>query len=178
MEPVLSPKSNAIFEKSYIEAFLYEHGIDPLTEEPLKPNELISLNVPKIQSIDLLEKSQNEYIFFKDLNQEIYSLVYQAMHQRELIKDAQKKLNRALYQVDALYLLARKMDKQVRAARVRLAENGEAIFKSEKHIGVQTNESLREWHFNKISNVGNKTKGKPKAKGKGATKPQFKRKTK
>ena len=49
-EPVVSPKSGAIFEKKHIINYISTSGTDPITDEPLTEDELITIKQQKTRA--------------------------------------------------------------------------------------------------------------------------------
>lgn len=115
-EPVVSPRSGKIFEKHLIVTYLASNGKDPISDEPLRPDELVHINVdgdnndvnngssavvppkpPTFNSIpSLLSTFQNE---FDSMALEIFTL-------RKLLNTCKQELSSALYHYDAAVKVA------------------------------------------------------------------------
>ncbi|KAI5807098.1 WD40-repeat-containing domain protein [Geopyxis carbonaria] len=135
--PVASSKSGTVFEKRLIEAYIAEHGKDPITGEELSTADLIELkssNIvrprpPNLTSIPaLLATFQNEW---DAIALETHSLRSQLAHTRQ-------ELSTALYQHDAATRVIARLMKERDEARDALskvtvgagsapAENGEEM---------------------------------------------------
>lgn len=102
IEPILSPKSGAVFEKKHIVNYLKSSNIDPINNEPLTIEDLIPIKVgvseivppkpPKFNSIpQLLIEFQNEWD----------SLVLEVFTLRKELYEVKKKLSSSMYHYDA-----------------------------------------------------------------------------
>ncbi|KAA8899762.1 WD40-repeat-containing domain protein [Sphaerosporella brunnea] len=118
--PVASAKSGTVFEKRLIEAYIAEHGKDPLTGEELSMADLIELkssNIvrprpPTLTSIPaLLATFQNEW---DALALETYTL-------RQQLAQVQQELSTALYQHDAATRVIARLLKERDEAREALS---------------------------------------------------------
>ncbi|CAF9908442.1 hypothetical protein IMSHALPRED_006674 [Imshaugia aleurites] len=124
--PVASAKSGNIFEKRLIEAYISEHGKDPVTNEDLTKEDLVELKSsrtvrprpPTLTSIpSLLSVFQNEW---DALALETHTL-------RQHLTQTRQELSRALYEHDAavrvIARLSRERD-EAREALSRITVNG------------------------------------------------------
>ncbi|CAK7891993.1 pre-mRNA-processing factor 19 [[Candida] anglica] len=125
-EPVVSPRSGAIFEKSLIERYIVASGTDPLTDEPLSVEDLVQINdgnaidssnqivppkPPTFNSIpSLLSTFQNEW---DALALEVFSL-------RKQLHKSREELSAALYHQDAAVRVASRLVKERDEARQAL----------------------------------------------------------
>ncbi|RCK58040.1 Pre-mRNA-processing factor 19 [Candida viswanathii] len=110
-EPVVSPKSGAIFDKKHIVNYISTSGTDPVTDEPLSESELIPLkttesttpitNVPAPSNTSipaLLSTFQNEWD----------AVVLEVFTLRKQLQRAREELSVALYKQDAAINVAAK----------------------------------------------------------------------
>lgn len=124
--PVASAKSGNVFEKRLIEAYISEHGKDPVTNEDLSTDDLVELKAsrtvrprpPTLTSIpSLLSVFQNEW---DALALETHTL-------RQHLTQTRQELSRALYEHDAavrvITRLSRERD-EARQALSRINVNG------------------------------------------------------
>ena len=106
-EPVVSPKSGAIFEKKHIVNYITTSGTDPITDEPLTVEELVAIAQPVSNIIPpnptsatsipaLLSTFQNEW---DSLALEVFTL-------RRQLHKARQELSSALYHQDAAIRVA------------------------------------------------------------------------
>lgn len=105
-DPVISPRSGKIFERNLIVNYLSTNSTDPINDEPLTIEELISINTdndivepkqPNTHSIpSLLASFQNE---FDSMALENFTL-------RKQLNKAREELSSALYQYDAAVKVA------------------------------------------------------------------------
>jgi len=119
-DPVISPKSGAIFERRVIEKHLNTDGTDPATHEPLSVDDLISVRVNKVvkpkpataTSIPaLLSTFQNEW---DAVMLETYTL-------KQQLESVRQELSHALYQHDAACRVIARLIKERDDARSALA---------------------------------------------------------
>ncbi|BFZ59492.1 hypothetical protein YB2330_000503 [Saitoella coloradoensis] len=119
--PVISSKSGAVFEKHLIDSYIAENGKDPLSGEPLTPEDLIEVKSskivrprpPNITSIPaLLSVFQQEW---DALALETYTL-------REQLATTRQELSTALYQNDAATRVVARLMKERDEAREALAK--------------------------------------------------------
>lgn len=125
-EPVVSPRSGAIFERKLVEAYIATSGKDPITDEPLATQDLVEIKTtvptispprpPAFNSIPtMLAAFQNEW---DALALETYTL-------RKQLNTARQELSEALYQYDAAVRVAARAIKErdeAQAALVQLSE--------------------------------------------------------
>lgn len=106
-EPVVSPKSGAVFDKKHIVNFISINGTDPVNDQPLTVDELIAIKTaapeivlpkpPQFTSIpSLLSTFQNEW---DAIALEVFTL-------RKLLLKAREELSVALYHHDAAVRVA------------------------------------------------------------------------
>ncbi|KAI5966951.1 uncharacterized protein KGF55_000360 [Candida pseudojiufengensis] len=127
--PIVSPKSGAIFEKKYIEKYVQTTGTDPINNEALSKEELISLNLqastttaapsttiaaPPSTSVtsipNLLSTLQNEYD----------SMVLEIFTLRKNLQHLKLELSSSLYKADAAVIVAAKALRERNEAREAL----------------------------------------------------------
>ncbi|KAM0801349.1 cell cycle control protein [Usnea florida] len=124
--PVASTKSGNIFEKRLVEAYISEHGKDPVTDEDLTPHDLVELKSsrivrprpPTLTSIpSLLSVFQNEW---DALALETHTL-------RKHLTQTRQELSRALYEHDAAVRVITRLSRErddARDALSRITVNG------------------------------------------------------
>ncbi|KAL3474133.1 hypothetical protein BJX99DRAFT_232234 [Aspergillus californicus] len=119
--PVVSPKSGSLFEKRLIEAYIAEHGKDPVTGDELSTDELIDVKSqrvvrprpPTLTSIpSLLSVFQEEW---DALALETYTL-------RQTLAQTRQELSAALYQHDAAVRVIARLTKERDEARDALSK--------------------------------------------------------
>ncbi|KAI1917811.1 hypothetical protein LOZ58_005105 [Ophidiomyces ophidiicola] len=119
--PVVSPKSGNVFEKRLIEAYITEHGKEPVTGEELTIEELVELKSarvvrprpPTLTSIpSLLGVFQEEW---DALALETYNL-------RQTLDQTRQELSTALYQHDAAVRVIARLRKERDDARDALSK--------------------------------------------------------
>lgn len=127
-DPVVSPKSGSIFERSLVESYISTLGKDPVNDEPLTVEELISIQTklpvaapprpPAFNSIPtMLSAFQNEW---DALALETYTL-------RKQLHSARQELSEALYQYDAAVRVAAKAIRERDEARQALEKLSETF---------------------------------------------------
>lgn len=126
-DPVVSPRSGAVFERNLIETYIASSGKDPINDEPLETLELIALAVPaaimpprapSFSSIPtMLAAFQNEW---DALALETYTL-------RKQLHDSRNELSAALYKYEAAVRVAARVTKERDAAQVALTKLTEAL---------------------------------------------------
>ncbi|KAJ5653821.1 hypothetical protein N7490_000824 [Penicillium lividum] len=119
--PVVSPKSGSVFEKRLIEAYVAEHGKDPVNGEELAADELIDVKSqrvvrprpPTLTSIpSLLSVFQEEW---DALALETYTL-------QQNLAQTRRELSTALYQHDAAVRVIARLTKERDEARDALSK--------------------------------------------------------
>ncbi|KAJ5656166.1 hypothetical protein N7507_008116 [Penicillium longicatenatum] len=119
--PVVSPKSGSVFEKRLIEAYITEHGKDPVNGEELAVDELIDVKSqrvvrprpPTLTSIpSLLSVFQEEW---DALALETYTL-------QQNLAQTRRELSSALYQHDAAVRVIARLTKERDEARDALSK--------------------------------------------------------
>ncbi|KAL1987335.1 hypothetical protein VTN96DRAFT_4051 [Rasamsonia emersonii] len=119
--PVVSTKSGNVFEKRLIEAYIAEHGKDPVTGEELSTDDLVEVKTsrivrprpPTLTSIpSLLSVFQEEW---DALALETYQL-------RQALAQTRQELSTALYQHDAAVRVIARLTKERDEARDALAK--------------------------------------------------------
>ena len=137
-EPVISPKSGSIFERRLIENYISTSGKDPVNDEDLTIEELVSINnvastivppkPPSFNSIpSLLSTFQNEW---DSLALEVFAL-------RKQLHKAREELSAALYHHDAAVRVAAKAIKERDEARQALQQLAVSIGKDEPMDDVE-----------------------------------------
>lgn len=127
-DPVISPRSGAIFERLLVEKYVSSSGTDPITDEPLLVEDLIPVNVqsakyvapkpPAFNSIpSMLSTFQNEW---DSLALEVFTL-------RKQLHKSREELSAALYHHDAAVRVAAKAIKERDEAKQALQELSIAI---------------------------------------------------
>ncbi|KAI5811029.1 WD40-repeat-containing domain protein [Peziza echinospora] len=118
--PVVSTKTGTVYEKRLIEAYIAEHGKDPLTGEELSTDDLIELKTartvrprpPTLTSIpSLLSVFQNEWD----------ALALQQYTLQQQLNQTRQELSTALYQNDAAVRVIGRLMKERDDARDALA---------------------------------------------------------
>ncbi|ODQ63346.1 Prp19-domain-containing protein, partial [Nadsonia fulvescens var. elongata DSM 6958] len=128
LNPVLSPVSNAVFDRALLETFIAQNGTDPITGVPLTVEELISIKTPAhglvrprtaaVASIpSMLAMFQSEW---DAITLETFQL------RQELLK-ARQELSTALYQHDAAVRVVARLMKERDEARQSLAQLSASI---------------------------------------------------
>ncbi|OQE31512.1 hypothetical protein PENSTE_c001G10154 [Penicillium steckii] len=119
--PVLSPKSGSVFEKRLVEAYISEHGKDPVNGEELTSDDLIDIKSqrvvrprpPTLTSIpSLLSVFQEEW---DALALETYTL-------QQNLAQTRRELSAALYQHDAAVRVIARLTKERDEARDALSK--------------------------------------------------------
>lgn len=126
-EPVVSPKSGAVFERRLIETYLATAEKDPINDEPLSASELIPLATaspiappkpPSFSSIPtMLAAFQNEW---DALALETYTL-------RKQLYDARLEVSNFMYKYEAAVRVAARVTKERDEAQTALRELTEAL---------------------------------------------------
>ncbi|KAK9239324.1 Prp19/Pso4-like-domain-containing protein [Lipomyces kononenkoae] len=110
-DPVISPNSGNVFDRKLIEAYISEHGRDPITGDALSIDSLISIKTsttpaprtPAQASIpNLLQTFQNEWD----------ALVLETLTLRQELLKARQDLSTALYYHDAAVRVVAKLTKE------------------------------------------------------------------
>ena len=112
-EPVVSPKSGAIFEKKHIINYISTSGTDPITDEPLTEDELITIKTTENSSTiapPQLPTSSNTSIpaLLSTFQNEWDALVLEMFTLRKQLNRAREELSIALYKQDAAINVAAK----------------------------------------------------------------------
>lgn len=127
-EPVVSPRSGAIFERKLVESYIATSGKDPINDEPLAVEDLVPIQSqvpvvvpprpPAFNSIPtMLAAFQNEW---DALALETYTL-------RKQLHIARQELSEALYQYDAAVRVTAKAIKDRDEAQAALQQLSEAF---------------------------------------------------
>lgn len=131
-DPVISPKSGAIFDRKHIESYISTAGTDPISDQPLTVEELIAVKTsvsevipPRISSATsipaLLSTFQNEW---DALALEVFTL-------RKQLYKAREELSAALYHHDAAVRVAANAIRERDEAKAALQELAISIGKLE-----------------------------------------------
>ncbi|KAI9813563.1 MAG: hypothetical protein M1826_002476 [Phylliscum demangeonii] len=119
--PVASKKSGNVFERRLIEAYLAEHGKDPVTGEELTTDDLIELKTarivrprpPTLTSIpSLLSVFQNEWD----------AVALESSSLRQILAQTRQELSTALYQHDAAVRVIARLSQERDEARDALSK--------------------------------------------------------
>lgn len=119
-EPVLSPVSSHVFERSLVTKYIEQNGTDPINGEPLlveqlldiKANPLVKPRPPSATSIPAI---------LKLLQDEWDACMLHSFTLRQQLQTARQELSHALYQHDAACRVIARLNKEVTAAREALA---------------------------------------------------------
>lgn len=150
-EPVVSPRSGAIFDRSLIETYLSTAGKDPINDEPLTVEELITIasppaiappKPPSYNSIPtMLAAFQNEWD----------ALALETFTLRKQLHAAREELSAALYQYDAAVRVAARATKERDQAQQALRQLLETFataetvaLKPEETDGLENGRSTRQ----------------------------------
>lgn len=113
--PVLSPSSKCVFEKELIEQYVKQEGKDPITNTPLKVDELINISQNPEQnsftnSLNSSTLNTNYSIpnLLSTLQNEWDAIMLENFKLRKQLDDCTKKLSISLYERDAAKLVAAK----------------------------------------------------------------------
>ncbi|KAK9321961.1 Prp19/Pso4-like-domain-containing protein [Lipomyces orientalis] len=110
-DPVISPNSGSVFDRKLVEAYIAEHGTDPISGDALSVDSLISIKTSKTPvprtpaqaSIPaLLQSFQNEWD----------ALVLEALTLRQELLKTRQDLSTALYYHDAAVRVVAKLTKE------------------------------------------------------------------
>lgn len=111
--PVLSPQSKCIFEKQLIEQYIADEGKDPITNGPLRVDELIEVSQRPEQSsladsLNSATLNANYSIpnLLSTLQNEWDAIMLENFKLRKRLDDCTKKLSVALYERDAAKIVA------------------------------------------------------------------------
>lgn len=126
-DPVLSPKSGRIFERSLIESYISQNGTDPFSNDDLSADDLISIKTngpivpprpPTLTSVpSLLSALQNQW---DAVALETFSL-------RQQLTQTRQELSTALYYHDASVRVVARLMKERDEARESLAQLSASI---------------------------------------------------
>lgn len=94
VEPVVSPVSGRVFERSTIEAYIDEKGVDPITRKPLTREQLIAIDV--VPPNPELVKSTSIPGLLKALQTEFNALVVENHELTENLVKSQREVEAAL----------------------------------------------------------------------------------
>ncbi|CCD24805.1 E3 ubiquitin-protein ligase PRP19 NDAI_0D04920 [Naumovozyma dairenensis CBS 421] len=118
-EPVLSPKSKCIFEKSLIELYIDENGKDPISNTPMTKPELISISqtsqqVSLTNSINSSTLNANYSIpnLLSTLQNEWDAIMLENFKLRKQLDSLTKQYSTALYERDAAKNVATRIMKE------------------------------------------------------------------
>lgn len=126
-DPVVSPKSGAVFERRLVETYINTYAKDPVNDEPLTTQELISITLapaivppkpPVFSSIPtMLASFQNEWD----------ALALETFTLRKQLHTARQELSAALYQYDAAVRVAAQAMKDRDEAQAALEQISKAM---------------------------------------------------
>lgn len=111
--PVLSPRSRCIFEKSLLEQYVKDSGNDPITNEPLSIEEIVEI-VPSAQQASLTESTNSATLkanysipnLLTSLQNEWDAVMLENFKLRSTLDSLTKKLSTVMYERDAAKLVA------------------------------------------------------------------------
>lgn len=149
-DPIVSPKSGAVFERKYIEHFVSTNGTDPINNETLTIDELIPLRVQASFASNSAQPS-NTFIpnILSTLQSEYNAMVAEISTLRKNLESLQQELSVSLYRQDAAINVATRAIKERDEARealeklttsvktkINIDENGEKADQMEEDDGV------------------------------------------
>lgn len=124
-EPVVSPISGCVFEKKLIKKYIVEYGKDPITNEPLREEQLIELkNHSKIVQPKLAKVSSIPELLGQ-LRNEWDATMLDSFELKQNLMATRQELSHALYQLDASYRVIARLTGQVEELQLRLREQNE-----------------------------------------------------
>lgn len=152
-DPVVSPRSGAVFERTLVESYIATAGKDPINDEPLSVTELITLSIapatvpPKPAAFSsiptMLAAFQNEW---DALALETYTL-------RRQLHDSRQELSAALYKYEAAVRVAARITKERDEAQVALRNFSEALALNQN---IETEvKPLREFSESSVMDIDN-----------------------
>lgn len=100
VEPVVSKKSGALFEKRIIEEYVRENGCDPLNREPLTADDLVVVQGGKAVNPRSTAHTSIPGLM-NTFQSEWDAMVLETFKLRELLNEARMELSHTLYQHDA-----------------------------------------------------------------------------
>lgn len=120
-DPIVSPKSGAVFERKYIEHFVSTNGTDPINNEKLTIDELIPLRVQASFASNSAQPS-NTFIpnILSTLQSEYNVMVAEISTLRKNLESLQQELSVSLYRQDAAINVATRAIKERDEAREAL----------------------------------------------------------
>lgn len=140
--PVLSPKSGRIFERSLIESYISQHGTDPIASDtPLSVDELISIQIdspivpprpPTLTSVpSLLAALQTQWD----------ALALETFTLRQQLASTRQELSTALYYHDSAVRVVARLTKERDEARDSLAKLSASIGTQSATLPEEQNET-------------------------------------
>lgn len=127
-EPVLLPRSGAVFERKLIESYVATAGKDPLTEEPMEVSDLIAIRQsvpvhvpPRPPTASLIPA------MLQDFQKEWDALALEVFALRKQLHLTRLELSTALYRYDAAVRVAARAQLERDDAQRALAELAEAV---------------------------------------------------
>lgn len=142
-DPIVSPKSGAVFERRHIEKYVTAKGTDPISNEPLTLDELIPLQITAYSAENTTSPTANFTSIpntLSMLQKEYDSMVSEIFTLRKSIDTLKEELSISLYRVDAAINVATKALEERDEAKKAL-ENLSGSLKGKLSGGVNENES-------------------------------------
>jgi pre-mRNA-processing factor 19 len=131
-EPVISPLSGCVFEKRLIQKYISEYGKDPVTNEPLREEQLVEIKqfqkvvkpkLPSVTSIpDLLGQLRNEWD----------ACMLDSYELKDDLLKTKRELSHALYQLEASYRVIARLKNQVDELQLKLRQENEPAANGEE----------------------------------------------
>ncbi|KAI5961302.1 hypothetical protein CANMA_003822 [Candida margitis] len=110
-DPIVSPKSGAVFERKYIEKYVSTSGTDPINNQPLTINELIALQVPANSTTNIVPPVNSLTSIpgmLSTLQNEYDAMVLEIFTLRKNLQSLKQELSASLYRQDAAINVAAK----------------------------------------------------------------------
>eukprot|EP00730_Choanoeca_flexa_P002532 TRINITY_DN11083_c0_g1_i3.p1 TRINITY_DN11083_c0_g1~~TRINITY_DN11083_c0_g1_i3.p1 ORF type:complete len:446 (+),score=73.64 TRINITY_DN11083_c0_g1_i3:39-1376(+) len=125
-EPVISPKSGAVFERSAIVKQIASTGADPVNDEPLSEEELIAIKTPEF-SVPRPPNATSLPALLKSFQDEWDASMLESFELKKQNQQLRQELTQSLYQYDASTRVIARLIKerdQARQALSTLQPNG------------------------------------------------------
>jgi pre-mRNA-processing factor 19 len=124
--PVVSPRSGRIFERQLLEKHIAALGTDPISGDPLRVEELVSVVLPAIEDqtapVPRLPEAASVPVLLKALQNEWDAAALEVFNLRKQLADTRKELAQLLYQHDAACRVIARLSKE-RDEAIQLAAN-------------------------------------------------------